>query len=84
MVREWLGKDTWLSAKEALDAGLADEIVERTPSLRPSVAGPAPILTPGPTEDEQLLQSLLTGMGTIQVQDPEPSNGGWRNGSAGT
>ena len=68
-LREWLGKDTWLTSKEALDAGLVDELVEPPRLLRPSGDVHAQVLAEGPTEDERLLQTLLTGLGTIQVRD---------------
>jgi ATP-dependent protease ClpP protease subunit len=69
VVREWHGTDTWLSAKEAFEAGLVDELVEPVPMVRPSVISPAPILAPGPTDDERFIQAILAGMGTVQVSD---------------
>jgi hypothetical protein len=70
LVREWLSRDTWLNAKEALDAGLVDELVTPPRLLRPSeVSLPAPILSTGPTDDERMIQTLLTGLGTVQVRD---------------
>jgi hypothetical protein len=59
-----------VTAKEALDAGLVDEIVEVPPSMRPSeVALPAPISTPGLTDEEQFVQDMLVGCGMVKVRD---------------
>ncbi len=71
VVRKWLGTDTWLSAKEALNAGLVDELIEPAPriALPSGVTLPAPILTPGPTDDERFVKDMLTGMGPFQVSD---------------
>ena len=69
VVRKWLGKDTWLTAKEALDAGLVDELTDPPRLMRSPVEAPAPILTPGPTEDERFIQAMLAGMGPVQVRD---------------
>jgi ATP-dependent Clp protease protease subunit len=68
VVRKWLGKDTWLNAEEALAAGLVDEIVEALPVR--SFAKISPSVTPSfATEDERLMKTLLTGLGTIEVRD---------------
>lgn len=69
VVREWHGKDTWLNAKEALEAGLVDELIAPAPAVRPSVDSPAPILISGPTDDERFVQDMLAGVGPVRVRD---------------
>jgi ATP-dependent Clp protease protease subunit len=69
VVREWLSKDTWLNADEALVAGLVDEIVEPPRLMRSPSEVPLSAVCNGATEDERLIQAMLTGLGPVQVPD---------------
>lgn len=69
VVREWFSKDTWFTAEETLADGLVDEIVEPPSLMRLPENSSSPLSTSGPTEDERFLQSMLAGLGTVQVRD---------------
>jgi len=70
VVSDWLSKDTWSNAEEALAAGLVDEIAEPTPLRRvvECAPGSGPEV-PGPTEQELLFQTWLTAFGPVAVGD---------------
>ena len=46
-----------------------EELVDPPRLLRPSGEIHVEVIAHGPTEDERMIQTVLTGLGTIQVRD---------------
>ena len=73
-VSEWLSKDTWFDAEQAVAVGLADEIAEPPPlpplaRLRRSAALAPKAESKEPTEQERFFQTCLAAFGKLSVCD---------------
>jgi ATP-dependent protease ClpP protease subunit len=71
VVDEWLSKDTWFDAEQAVAVGLADEVVDPPPPP-PRVraqTGPLAVASKEPTEQENLFRIFLTAFGDLAVTD---------------
>lgn len=69
VVTEWLSRDTWFSAQEALSVGLVDEICEVAPARDDSSFRASQ--PPTETEAEKVFQTWLAAFGKIEVADKE-------------
>lgn len=73
IVSEWLAKDTWFSAQEALAAGLVDEIIEAPPA--PAIAAGKPVSASASvrpmTESEALFCTWLSAFGSVEVANKQ-------------
>jgi ATP-dependent protease ClpP protease subunit len=68
-VDDWLSRDSYFSAPEALAAGLVDEIVEPPAALETVAdAGTPEAPEPTQTEDEAIFHAFLGAMGSIKVR----------------
>ena len=67
VVADWLSRDSYFTAPEALAAGLIHIITEAGPAPRTGTAAESASM-PGQTEDEALFYSLLRAMGPINVR----------------
>jgi ATP-dependent protease ClpP protease subunit len=67
VVSEWLSKDTYFTAAEALAAGLVDEVFDPEVKALPAITLAAAPET-GPTDDERLLMAFLTAAGPFECR----------------
>ena len=67
VVADWLSRDSYFSADEALAAGLVHVITEVGPAPQTGAEAESASM-PGQTEDEALFYSLLRAMGPINVR----------------
>lgn len=65
LIREWLRKDTWFTAEEALTAGLVEEIIEPKPGNVIAI----PLEDEPDDSQERLLLAMLDVFGDLQVVD---------------
>lgn len=86
LVWEWMARDTYFTAAEAIAAGLADAVAEipaPRPTHRQKTALDLPA-TPTSTEAEKLFKEWLCAFGQLEVADKEKFGrelGEWFNGN---
>jgi hypothetical protein len=66
-VRKWLSGETYFEAAEAVQVGLADEVIPDAPL---AALIPPSAITP-PSTDERLFWAFAQGIGQLKVPDPQ-------------
>lgn len=75
VVHDWLSRDSWFSAQEALAVGLVDEIIQPAKPRRSKRAAQSDTYSPAALapvpESEAMFRAFLTAFGPVEVRDVE-------------